>query len=33
VEVGAGTALLKSSKFIEGDFEFIAVAKGRYGLK
>lgn len=28
-EIGAGTALLKSSKFIEGDFEFLALAKGK----
>lgn len=29
IEVGADASLLKSSKFIEGDFEFKSVAKGR----
>ncbi len=29
IEVGADTSLLKSSKFIEGDFDFKAVAKGK----
>jgi malonyl CoA-acyl carrier protein transacylase len=28
IEVGAGTALLKSSKFIDGDFLFSSIAKG-----
>jgi len=32
VEVGADKALLKSSKFIEGDFEFIAIARGKYQI-
>ncbi len=30
IEVGADTSLLKSSKFIEGDFNFQAIAKGKY---
>lgn len=29
IEVGADASLLKSSKFIEGDYEFKAVAKGK----
>lgn len=29
LEVGADTSLLKSSKFIEGDFKFQAIAKGK----
>lgn len=30
VEIGADASLLKSSKFIEGDFSFKAIAKGKY---
>ncbi|RLD65511.1 MAG: hypothetical protein DRI84_06685 [Bacteroidetes bacterium] len=30
VEVGADTSLLKSSKFIDGDFKFQAIARGKY---
>lgn len=29
IEVGADTSLLKSSKFIDGEFDFKAIAKGR----
>lgn len=29
IEIGADTSLLKSSKFIEGDFNFSSVAKGK----
>ncbi len=29
IEVGAGTSLLKSSKFIEGDFDFQAISNGK----
>jgi len=30
VEVGADTSLLKSSKFIEGDFDFKAISRGKW---
>ncbi len=33
IETGAGTSLLKSSKFIDGDFRFFSVAKGKLFIK